>query len=374
LRGTTIKENGVEVQTIEHVLAALVGLQIDNCLIELDAVEPPIMDGSALNFVRALKTAGIVAIPGSKQRIYCLNAPLLFSDQKKEKNIVGWPGSGLRVAYNLEYAHSWVTPQRVDIEVTPEIFEKEIAPCRTFCFEQEIEWLKSQGLAKGGNLQNAIVIGENGPLNPPLRAEDELARHKILDFLGDLALLGMRVKGRFVGTRSGHEMNCRLVKGLLQNHEQEKQQERGRHKLIIEASEIEKLLPHRYPMLLVDRVIDLELGKRAVGIKNLTMNEHFFQGHFPGYPIMPGVLIVEAMAQCGGVLVLKSLPEAAGKIVLFMGIDKVKFRKPVYPGDQLRLELEVDKIRSKVAKMRGQAFVGQDLVCEAELMSTLVDR
>jgi len=372
IRGTTLQENGIEVHTVEHVLAALAGLDIDNCLIELNAYEPPIMDGSSLQFVNAILTAGIVEIPGSRKQVYRLSAPFIF--QKPGKEIVGWPYFGLRISYYLYYDHPWLRPQRVDVEVTPEEFQKRVAQCRTFCFEHEIEWLKSQDLARGGNLDNALVITEHGLKNPPFRIEMELALHKVLDFIGDLALFGCRVEGHFVARCTGHEMNVRLVKQLGKQRIRESNFEGGKEKLIIDAKEIEQLLPHRYPMLLVDRVVDLEEGKRVVGIKNVTMNEHFFQGHFPGHPIMPGVLIVEAMAQCGGVLLMKSVPDAKDKVVYFMGIDNVKFRKPVLPGDQLRFELEVDKIRSKVAKMHGKAFVGEDLVCEADLMSTIMDR
>ncbi|MCK5242464.1 bifunctional UDP-3-O-[3-hydroxymyristoyl] N-acetylglucosamine deacetylase/3-hydroxyacyl-ACP dehydratase [bacterium] len=371
-RGTTIQENGVKIHTIEHALAALAGLEVDNCLVELTASEPPIMDGSAQPYVQAILKTGIVEIPGSKRQVFRLPKPVILQNGSKE--IVGWPYPGLRITYNLYYDHPWLQPQRVDVELSPEVFEKQVAHCRTFCLEQEIDWLKSNGLAKGGSLENALVIGEQGPLNPPLRTEQELGMHKILDFIGDLALFGSAVQGHFVAHYTGHEMNARLVQQLKKIKERNGIMERGKEKMIIDAKEIETLLPHRYPMLLVDRVIDLEIGKRVVGIKNVTMNEQFFQGHFPGHPIMPGVLIIEAMAQCGGVLLMKSFPDARDKVVYFMGIDNVKFRKPVVPGDQLRLEIEVDKLRSKIAKMHGKAFVGEDLVCEADLMSVIMDR
>ncbi|MBN1595361.1 UDP-3-O-[3-hydroxymyristoyl] N-acetylglucosamine deacetylase [candidate division FCPU426 bacterium] len=372
VRGTTLRDKGVEVNTIEHILAAVSGLGIDNCYIELDTPEPPIMDGSSRPFVEALLAAGIKDIPGSERKSYRLKSPIVLRDG--EKDIVAWPYPGLRISYFLQYDHPWLESQRVDVDLTPETFQKLVAPCRTFCMEHEVQWLREQGLAKGGTQENAVVIGKEGPVNTSLRHPHELALHKILDFIGDLALLGKRIEGHFVARRTGHEMNTRFVHAVKAQMQRENTGERGEGKLIIEAREIEQMLPHRYPMLLVDRVIDLEVGKRVVGIKNVSMNEQFFQGHFPGHPIMPGVLIVEAMAQCGGVLLMKSQPDAQEKVVLFMGIDNVKFRKPVYPGDQLRFELEVEKIRSRVARMHGRAFVGEDLVCEADLMSTIVER
>ncbi|MCD4812525.1 bifunctional UDP-3-O-[3-hydroxymyristoyl] N-acetylglucosamine deacetylase/3-hydroxyacyl-ACP dehydratase [bacterium] len=371
-RGTTLKDGDVEVHTVEHVLAALVGLDIDNCIIKLSAFEPPVMDGSSQEFSEAMVAAGIVDIPESEKKIYRVTEPLVIQDGKK--SIAAWPYPGLRITYELYYDHPWLQPQRVDLEINPEVFRAQLAQCRTFCLEQEIDWLKSQGLAKGGTRENALVIGEHGLVNPPFRCEHELAFHKVLDFIGDLALARCRVEGHFVANFTGHEMNARLVKALLNQAKRIKHLERGKGTLVIEAQEIEQLLPHRYPMLLVDRVIDLEVGKRVVGIKNVTMNEHFFQGHFPGHPIMPGVLILEAMAQCGGVLLMKSSPDSVGKVVYFVGIDKVRFRKPVVPGDQLRFELSVDKIKARIAKMLAKAYVGDTLVCEAEFMSTLVAR
>ena len=366
-RGTSLSENGAEVHTVEHVLAALAGMGVDNCWIELSAPEPPAADGSALPFARLLQEAGIVEIPGSEAAVVRPERPVQV--QGVNKAVVLWPHPGLRITYQLAYDQGQVQAQRVDVDVTPESFLRDIAPCRTFCLESEIEALKAQGLAKGGSLENCLVLAPGGLKNPPFRSERELAGHKVLDVIGDLALLGSRLEGHVVAERSGHDLNVQLVK-KLQVHPKE----RGTREVVIDAKEIEQLLPHRYPMLLVDRVIELEVGKRVVGIKNVTMNEHFFQGHFPGHPIMPGVLIVEAMAQCGGVLLMKSSPESQGKVVYFVAIDNVKFRKPVLPGDQLRLELEVGKIKSRIAKMVGKAFVGSDLVCEAELMSTVMDR
>ncbi|NTV52680.1 MAG: bifunctional UDP-3-O-[3-hydroxymyristoyl] N-acetylglucosamine deacetylase/3-hydroxyacyl-ACP dehydratase [Candidatus Firestonebacteria bacterium] len=377
-RGTTLCENGVEVHTVEHVLAALAGMQVDNCRIELSGSEPPIMDGSAKPFVEALLSAGIVEQPDTVRRVYRL--PEIVTWQDGDKTIVGWPHRGLRVTFVLRFENTWVPEQRVTVDVTPETFEDLVSRARTFCFENEFAYLESHGLAKGGianggTSDNALVLGSAGVKNGPLRFEGELAYHKILDFIGDLALVGLPVEGHFVAYKSGHALNTGFARRLQQASERAQYTSRGKGTaMIIQAKEIQDLLPHRYPFLLVDRVIDLEEGKRAVGIKNVTINEPFFQGHFPGHPIMPGVLIVEAMAQVGGVLLLKAVPDAKSKVVYFVSLDNVKFRKPVLPGDQLRFVLEVVKLKERIAKMHGQAYVGEDLVCEADLMSTLMDK
>ncbi len=368
-RGTTLTHGQETFNTVEHILSALQGLGIDNCLVALSAEEPPIMDGSALPFIEALEAAGLVEQDKEQTLVYRIDTPFVF--QEGDKSIVGWPHDGLRITYNMDYPNTWLSKRRLTMDIEPEHFKASLGFARTFCFEHEIEWLKAHGLAKGGTADNALVLTTTGVKNGPLRHEDELVLHKILDLVGDLTLLGVKVRGHFVATKTGHGMNVKLVDFLKSRINR---QQGGRDKVIIEAKDIEQLLPHRYPFLLVDRVIDLVEGEKVVGLKNVTMNEHFFQGHFPGHPIMPGVLIVEAMAQCGGVLLMKSVPDPKAKVVYFISIDNVKFRKPVVPGDQLRFELTVGKIKSKIAKMHGQAFVEDKLVCEADLMCTLMDR
>jgi UDP-3-O-[3-hydroxymyristoyl] N-acetylglucosamine deacetylase/3-hydroxyacyl-[acyl-carrier-protein] dehydratase len=377
-RGTTLCENGVEVHTVEHVRSALAGLQVDNCRIELSGSEPPIMDGSAKPFVDALLAAGLAEQPGTKRQVYKLKQVVSWQDG--DKHIVAWPHSGLRVTFVLRFENTWVADQRVTVDVNPENFLQLISRARTFCFENEFTWLEANGLAKGGianggSDDNAVVLGATAVKNGPLRFEGELAYHKILDFIGDLALVGCPLEGHFVAYKSGHALNTAFAQRLQTMIAREKNTLKGKEPaMIIQAKEIQDLLPHRYPFLLVDRVIDLEEGKRAVGIKNVTINEPFFQGHFPGHPIMPGVLIVEAMAQVGGVLLMKAVPDAKAKVVYFVSLDNVKFRKPVIPGDQLRFVVEVVKLKGRIAKVRGEAFVGEDLVCEADLMSTLMDK
>lgn len=372
-RGTTLCENGTEIHTVEHVLAALSGLRIDNCIIEIQGNEPPVMDGSARNFVEALTTAGIVEQPGHPREVFRLSKPLVVEEEGKY--ISCWPHDGLRVTYELDFNHAAVHPRRVTLDITPELFKSVLAESRTFCFEQEIEWLKANGLARGGSLDNAVVIGADGVLNEGgLRSELELAYHKILDFIGDLALTGTWIEGHFVAVKSGHALNTKLAKLIRAEKKRAEHLQRGKTAVVINAQEIQEFLPHRYPFLLVDRIIDLEERKRIVGIKNVTINEPFFQGHFPGHPIMPGVLIVEAMAQVGGVLLLKNVPDAKKKVVYFVKIDNVKFRKPVLPGDQLRFVLDVIKLKEKITQMHGEAYVGEDLVCEGDFVSTIIDR
>lgn len=368
-RGTTLTYKGQNYNTVEHVLSALNGLGIDNCAIELSAEEPPIMDGSAMKFIEAIESAGIKEQPTFDKNIFRIETPFVFQDEGK--SIVGWPYDGLKITYNMDYPNTWLAKRRLTIDIRPETYKDLVGFARTFCFEHEIEWLQSQGLAQGGSPDNALILTKDGVKNGPLRHEDELVIHKILDMVGDLALFGSPIHGHFVATKTGHGMNVKLVNFLKKL---EQRRPKGGEQVIIEAAEIEKLLPHRYPFLLVDRVIDIEEGKKVVGIKNVTMNEYFFQGHFPGHPIMPGVLIVEAMAQCGGVLLMKSVPDAASKVVYFISIDNVKFRQPVLPGDQLRFELTVDKIKGKISKMHGNAYVEDKRVCEADLMCTLVDK
>jgi UDP-3-O-[3-hydroxymyristoyl] N-acetylglucosamine deacetylase / 3-hydroxyacyl-[acyl-carrier-protein] dehydratase len=371
LRGTTLKENGVEVHTIEHVLAALAGLEIDNCCVEVTASEPPIMDGSAAPFVTALQSVPRIT-QNSERKVFHISEIIRVGDGDKE--IVVYPDKLFRITFHLEFRDTWIPSEQLTIIIHRENFIRTIANNRTFCFEHEVEWLKKQGLAQGGNAGNALVIGDTDFINGPLRQPQELVYHKILDLVGDMSLIGAPVCAHIVARKSGHALNTQLAQGLQKRWERELEIQRRNCRVIINTQEIMEFLPHRYPFLLVDRIIELEDRKRVVGIKNVTINEPFFQGHFPGHPIMPGVLIVEAMAQCGGVLLMKTVPDAKSKVVYFVKLDNVKFRKPVLPGDQLRFELEVVKLKERLAQMQGKAFVGEDLVCEAELMSTLVDR
>jgi UDP-3-O-[3-hydroxymyristoyl] N-acetylglucosamine deacetylase/3-hydroxyacyl-[acyl-carrier-protein] dehydratase len=258
------------------------------------------------------------------------------------------------------------------MRITPEVFSKEIAPARTFALFEDVDRLREQGLIKGGSLENSVVVAEDHIMNEePLRFPDEFVRHKILDFIGDLYLLGYPVRGRFIAVRSGHAANVKFIRELSEGLKRGKltmEEDRG-----LGLDMIQKIMPHRYPMLLVDRILELT-EKRVVGIKNVTFNEPFFVGHFPGHPIMPAVLIIEAMAQVGGVLLLSTVDRPDDHLVYFMGIDSARFRKPVLPGDQVRFELELLKLRKPICKMRGEAYVDGEIVADAELWSRIVDR
>ncbi len=374
-RRTTISFNSIEVQTIEHLMAALSGLGIDNCLIEIDNNEVPGLDGSALGFVEVLKESGITE-QGVERKTFRVSSPLWTEDE--DSSIVLLPSTDFKISYTLSYPHKVVGCQHMDVKMDSNVFEKEIAPARTFCLQEEAEELVKSGLGKGANYENTLVVSKDGVVENKLRFENEFIRHKILDLIGDLNLLGLSIKGHVIGVKSGHTLNMKLVqkikalidKQMLVAIKSAEGVLRGEE---MDAMTIMKILPHRYPFLLVDKVISMEEGKRAVGIKNVTINDNFFEGHFPGRPVMPGVLIVEAMAQVGGVLML-SPTEHRGKLAFFMAANNVKFRKPVVPGDQLRIEVEVGKIRSRTGQVKTRASVDGEVVAEADLMFALVDR
>jgi UDP-3-O-[3-hydroxymyristoyl] N-acetylglucosamine deacetylase/3-hydroxyacyl-[acyl-carrier-protein] dehydratase len=375
-RRTVLGSGDVSISTVEHVLAAVHGLGIDNLTIDIDAPEPAEPDGSSAPFVEVLKQAGVVEQDAPKRYVE-VTSPVAISDGGVQ--LVALPHPGFRVSFTVHYDHPLIGTQYASFEISESVFESQIAPARTFSLLEEVETLKKSGLIKGGSLDNSIVIGADRLLNEePLRFPDEFVRHKILDLLGDLCLVGAPVKGHIVSVRSGHASNLKLVKLLRERFAQPSRGFVGRRVREVPSSlsieQIKEIMPHRYPMLLVDRILLLEEGKRVIGMKNVTINEPFFAGHFPNHPIMPAVLIIEAMAQVGGVLLLSMVEEPKSKLVYFMTIDRAKFRKPVFPGDQLRFELEMLKLRMNTCKMKGKAFVGDDLVAEAELLSVLKDR
>ncbi len=377
-RRTILRANGAEVHTVEHVLAAVAGLGLDNLTIEIDgneAGEPA--DGSALPIAESLVRAGIVD-QDVERRFIRIPEPVTL--QQGNVELVGIPHEGLRISFTIEYDSPVVGTQHAAFDMSPETFLREIAPARTFVMHRDIESLKGAGLIRGGSLDNAIVIKDDGIVNAtPLRFRDEFVRHKILDLLGDLFLLGRPLLGHVIARRSGHASNVEFVKKINEAGDRAASftglppvpQEGKTPPWNIDA--IMTIMPHRYPLLLIDRIVDMT-EDRVVGLKSVTINEPFFNGHFPGHPIMPAVLIVEAMAQCGGVLLLNKVPRPREKLVYFMGIEKAKFRKPVRPGDQVRFELSLLKLKGRICKMAGRAYVGDALVAEAELMSTVVDR
>jgi UDP-3-O-[3-hydroxymyristoyl] N-acetylglucosamine deacetylase/3-hydroxyacyl-[acyl-carrier-protein] dehydratase len=284
------------------------------------------------------------------------------------------PYAGFRITFTIDYDHPLIGRQTVSYDIDEQTFMKEIAPARTFVLERDLELLRKAGWIKGGKLESAVVVGEKGVKNPEgLRFPDEFARHKVLDLLGDLFLLGGPLIGHVHALRSGHQSHVAFVRHLRETLPLPGRRAGGSPDEW-DITAIMDILPHRYPFLLVDRITRLEEGRRIEGIKNVTINEPFFQGHFPGHPIMPAVLIIEAMAQVGGLLLLHSVEDPSGKLVYFMGIDGARFRRPVTPGDQLRFVLTLLKFKGATAKMKGEAFVGNQLVAEAELLAAVVDR
>jgi UDP-3-O-[3-hydroxymyristoyl] N-acetylglucosamine deacetylase / 3-hydroxyacyl-[acyl-carrier-protein] dehydratase len=378
-RRTCIQDGRAEVYTCEHLLAAMYALGIDNALVEIDGEEVPGLDGSSLEFFRALRDSGTVETRAPRP-VYAVKQPIYVRDGAA--SIVALPGAGkLTIEYHLDYsAKNGATDGRavpgakqiVAFELSPETFERDIAPARTFVFAHEVEALRAAGLGKGANPQNTLVVGPDGPQANTLRWDDELARHKILDLIGDLANAGVDLDAHIIATRSGHGLNMALVQRIQEEREREQEQGEGQTETGLDIRQILKLLPHRYPFLLIDRVIELDGFQRAVAIKNVTINEPYFQGHWPEQPIMPGVLQLEAMAQLAGVLLLRKL-ENTGKLAVLWSIDKVKLRGAVVPGDQLRIEVETIRAKPQVGHVRARGKVGGRLVAEAELKFTLVD-
>jgi UDP-3-O-[3-hydroxymyristoyl] N-acetylglucosamine deacetylase / 3-hydroxyacyl-[acyl-carrier-protein] dehydratase len=288
---------------------------------------------------------------------------------------VGLPHDGLRISFTIQYEHPLLGSQHRTLEITPEVFLREIAPARTFVLYRDVEALRAAGMIKGGTARNAVVVKDDEIVcEGPLRFPDEFVRHKILDLLGDLSLIGRPVQGHIIAQRSGHDTNVGFVRSLVNAQPGDASYDHLLGYVHYDITAIERIMPHRYPMLLVDRILLLEERKRVVGLKNVTVNEPFFVGHFPGHPIMPAVLIVEAMAQAGGVLLLHTVDDPDNKLVYFMGIDNAKFRRPVLPGDQLIFDLEMVRLKSSICKMTGRCFVRGQLVAQADLLSKIVER
>ena len=378
-RWTTIGSDGAVIHTVEHVLATLNGYGIDNLVIELDGNEPPVGDGSSSPYVQMIKQAGIQPQEGKRE---------IFRPQETVHVEVGdslavvVPSDELRISCTIHYGKPGLDAQFLSLAIEPETFESQISPARTFAFYEDLQHLIDQGLIKGGNLENAVLIRNECVLaTEPLRFRDEFVRHKILDVLGDIMLLGRPLAAHIITIRPGHTSNAALTKALAQLMEKEQPSPVSfappmpTDALMGQAMDIVQLLnvlPHRYPFLLVDRIIKIEGEEKIVGLKNVTINEPFFQGHFPGHPIMPGVLQLEAMAQVAGVLMLRA-GENAGKVAYFMSANNVKWRKPVRPGDQLIIEVEMGRARSKIAKAKGVCKVAGEIVSEAEVMFSVVD-
>ncbi|GAC1495053.1 MAG: bifunctional UDP-3-O-[3-hydroxymyristoyl] N-acetylglucosamine deacetylase/3-hydroxyacyl-ACP dehydratase [Gemmatimonadaceae bacterium] len=362
-RRTQLGNGDHSVHTVEHVLAAITGMGIDDVTIDMDGPEPPILDGSAAPFLAALSQAGLAGLEGEPEFLY-LSEPVRVIDGASVYE--AYPCERLELDVTIEFPHPLIGKQSRRFTVTEESFASELSRARTFGFVHEVDALRAKGLIKGASLDNAVVLDDTDILSGDLRWADEFVRHKAMDCLGDLALAGARVRARIVAVKPSHRGTVTLVREMVKAGRKEK--------LMYTIEDIMKVLPHRYPFLLVDRILEIEEKKRIVGLKNVTINEPFFQGHFPGHPIMPGVLIIEAMAQVGGMLLLGSVPDPDAKVVYFMSLDNVKFRRPVKPGDQLRFELDVVQLRGTVCKMRGVGKVDGEVVVEADMAATIRDR
>lgn len=367
-RRTRLLRGGVEVETVEHFLAACTGLGIDNMTVELSGAEFPGLDGSAMPYVELFKQAGTVE-QKEAVKVFRLKEPIYV--REGDATLVALPSDkeGLLLHYVASFDEPGVESGSFQLEVNPETFEREIAPARTFCMASEVEMLQAAGLGKGATRENTLVLGDSGV---KFRMPSEPVRHKLLDLIGDLGLLGAELHAHVIATRSGHRTNAQLVRRLLEAMEAQETQGLVQRESGLDIREILRMLPHRYPFLLIDRVIELEGYKRAVAIKNVSINEPYFQGHFPGMPLMPGVLQLESMAQLAGMLLLRKL-EYTGKLAVLWSIDKVKLRGAVAPGDQLRLEVETLRMKGETAQVRGKGSVAGRAVCEAVLMFTMID-
>jgi len=374
-RRTALKNGTVSIETVEHCLGACAGLGLDNLQIELKGNELPGFDGSSITFVEGLRRAGL-------QRQDAEVVPHVISEVVRvsdgDSELVALPpldpdAESFEVSYDLDYgADSPIGRQYHRVVVTPETFEANIAPARTFVLEREAEALRANGLGTHLGYQDVLVLGKDGPIENRFRFPDECVRHKILDLIGDLSLVGRPLVGRVFARKSGHALNHELARALHAQHRAARRRALSRARPVVDIRKIHRILPHRYPFLLVDRVVEIEGSRRVVGIKNVTINEPFFQGHYPGDPIMPGVLIIEALAQVGGVLLSQEL-EHKGRVAVLLSLDKVKFRRAVRPGDQLILEAEAVRIRSTIGHVRGRALIGEEVAAEAEIKFILTD-
>ncbi len=403
-RGTTLGLNGYQVHTVEHVLAALTGLKLDNCKIELSGLEPPVGDGSSLPYVDVLLQAGFEE-QSEDRNYFVIEDSIHYTNEEKQVDIVALPTDDYRVTVMIDYHNPALGSQHSGLFNMEKEFVTEFAPARTFCFLAEIQMLIEQGLIKGGNLDNAIVIvdkemteaelekmwnkfnlkktpslGTTGILNDiELRFKNEPARHKVLDMLGDLALVGVPFKAQILAARPGHASNIEFAKKIRK--EFLKKQEIKKHKVNVTSEvaldiyDLLKIMPHRYPFLMIDKLVEYDAENRSVvGLKNVTVNEPYFVGHFPEKPIMPGVLICEAMAQTGCLLLVKEMKDFKNQLVLFMGIKEAKFRKPVIPGDQLVMKLKMTGKKFNTYTLKGTAYVNGQVVAEAELSTAVVNK
>jgi len=375
-RATTIAEGSVNVHTVEHVISALAGMGVDNAIIEMDANEPPIADGSSMPFVQLIKSAGLQE-QGEARKVFEVREPI-YQETRDGTILTIVPDKKFRISCTNVGPNGRFT-QYFSTEITPETYENEIAAARTFVYYEDIAPLMEKGLIKGGTLEAAVVIrGDTLLSKQPLRFADEFVRHKILDIVGDLMLSGKRILGHVIAVRPGHGPNTELARAIVQQYNQMRSMVPAPVHIpggetVLDINEVMNILPHRYPFLLVDRIIGFEGESKCTGVKNVTINEPYFVGHFPGHPIMPGVLQLEAMAQVASIVLLR-MPGNQGKIGYFMSANNVKWRRPVLPGDTLTIETEILKTKRSIATGIGRCIVNGQLVSEAELMFSLVDR
>jgi len=372
-RRTTLKVGSVSIETVEHCMSAFAGLAIDNALVKIDGPELPCGDGSAAPFVEPIVKVGLDE-QDAPRRTFRVREPIVV--EEGDTMLAAFPADdeNFQCVFDLDYGnHSdRIKHQTQSFAFNNGDYRHEFSPARTFSLKEEAQALWDRGMCRHLTPRDVLVIGEDGPIDNAYRFEDEPVRHKILDLLGDLYLIGGQVYGRFIAQRSGHELNRRMCLKILEQHEHAQRQDvvvRGRE---LDIRAIQRIMPHRYPMLLVDRVVEVDGDKRAVGVKNVTINEPFFAGHYPGTPIMPGVLIVEAMAQLGGLLMSQKL-EHTGKIAVLLSLDRVKLRRPVTPGDQLILEAEAVRARPRTGTVKCRAFVGNKVAAEAQIKFMMVD-
>lgn len=373
-RRTAIRSGDASVETTEHCMSALAGLGIDNVRIEIEGPELPALDGSAQPYIDAINAAGGVIATDEPRTTLVISEPVML--RQDDAMVAAMPSSepGMHIVYDLDYGpNNPIGRQLQTFNLGTGDYIKDIASARTFCLEEEARMLRAAGLGTHLSPADMLVFGPQGPIGGnKLRFDNEPVRHKILDLIGDLYLLGAPIQGKIIAHKSGHWLNQRLAKELTKQLRHKSQQEMLLHRNVIDVRRLMRVLPHRYPMLLVDRVIEIDSDRRAVGVKNVSINEPFFQGHFPGTPMMPGVLIVEAMAQLSGVLIGQKL-ENMGRLAILLSLDRVKLRRPVTPGDQLVLEAEAVKVRSRIAHMRCRAYVAEELAAEAEVKFMIID-
>lgn len=402
-RGTTIAQGEVKVHTVEHVLSALAGLRIDNCIVGLDNIEPPVIDGSSKPFVDALLQAGIVEQDAPKEYLE-INKTLIYHNEEQGIDLVIVPSDDFRITYMVDYRNPALGTQYTSMYSLDEEYVTEFSSARTFAFLSEVEQLKEAGLIKGASLDTGLLIvdrdietseldrlkelfkvdyklkpGTTGIFDDrPLRFYNEPVRHKVVDLIGDFALLGIPIKGHVMAARAGHASHVEMVRKMRKIYKQrqltKKYQRTSDSSYVFDITAIEKILPHRYPFLFVDKILELVPGERVTGIKNVTINEPFFQGHFPNHPIMPGVLIIEAMGQVGGVLLLNESSDPEKSVVYFTGLNNIKFRRPVVPGDTIYFRVEMIYNRRGICKMKGAAYVEEELAAQAEMQAIIKEK